>query len=165
MILDRSVVQLGNIPCRWSEPQDEGRELLHHIYFLVSDRTSSEMYQWYQIMICLLKFDFFFFGGVTMQVCLVPETRMCWVSHSIAAPNSCAAPKFCRIWSYYRCYTYRLDSSHSMRLSCAKGDQGVRNILAGLLWFSKCISFRVMGVSLVMMLAALSYCKINSVVF
>ena len=26
------------------------------------------MYQWYQIMICLLKFDFFFFGGVTMQV-------------------------------------------------------------------------------------------------
>lgn len=26
------------------------------------------MYQWYQIMICLLKFDFFFFSGVTMQV-------------------------------------------------------------------------------------------------
>jgi hypothetical protein len=28
------------------------------------------MYQWYQIMICLLKFDFFFFTGVTMQVSL-----------------------------------------------------------------------------------------------
>lgn len=27
------------------------------------------MYQWYQIMICLLKFDFFFFTGVTIQVC------------------------------------------------------------------------------------------------
>jgi hypothetical protein len=26
------------------------------------------MYQWYQIMLCLLKFDFFFFVGVTMQV-------------------------------------------------------------------------------------------------
>jgi len=26
------------------------------------------MYQFYQIMICLLKFDFFFFTGVTMQV-------------------------------------------------------------------------------------------------
>ena len=25
------------------------------------------MYQYYQIMICLLKFDFFFFTGVTMQ--------------------------------------------------------------------------------------------------
>lgn len=27
------------------------------------------MYQWYQIMICLLKFDFFCFSGVTMQAC------------------------------------------------------------------------------------------------
>jgi len=29
------------------------------------------MYQWYQIMICLLKFDFFFFTGVTMQLLIV----------------------------------------------------------------------------------------------
>jgi len=29
------------------------------------------MYQWYQIMICLLKFDFFFFVGVTMQLLIV----------------------------------------------------------------------------------------------
>lgn len=29
------------------------------------------MYQWYQIMLCLLKFDFFFFVGVTMQVCFL----------------------------------------------------------------------------------------------
>ncbi|KAF9005636.1 hypothetical protein BDQ17DRAFT_1353505 [Cyathus striatus] len=29
------------------------------------------MYQWYQIMICLLKFDFFFFLGVTMQLLIV----------------------------------------------------------------------------------------------
>jgi len=35
------------------------------------------MYQWYQIMICLLKFDFFFFSGVTMQVCLMAKTWMC----------------------------------------------------------------------------------------
>ena len=26
------------------------------------------MYRWYQVFICLLKFDFFFFVGVTMQV-------------------------------------------------------------------------------------------------
>ena len=26
------------------------------------------MYRWYQVIICLLKFDFFFFVGVTMQV-------------------------------------------------------------------------------------------------
>lgn len=29
------------------------------------------MYRWYQIMICLLKFDFFFFIGVTMQLLIV----------------------------------------------------------------------------------------------
>ncbi|RDB21566.1 hypothetical protein Hypma_011588 [Hypsizygus marmoreus] len=29
------------------------------------------MYQWYQIMICLLKFDFFCFAGVTMQLLIV----------------------------------------------------------------------------------------------
>ncbi|KAJ6596874.1 hypothetical protein DFH09DRAFT_1132979 [Mycena vulgaris] len=29
------------------------------------------MYQWYQIMLCLLKFDFFFFVGVTMQLLII----------------------------------------------------------------------------------------------
>ncbi|KAF8188404.1 hypothetical protein BJ912DRAFT_851171 [Pholiota molesta] len=29
------------------------------------------MYQWYQIVICLLKFDFFFFTGVTIQLLIV----------------------------------------------------------------------------------------------
>jgi len=33
------------------------------------------MYQWYQIMICLLKFDFFFFTGVTMQLLIVVLIR------------------------------------------------------------------------------------------
>ncbi|KAG6911516.1 hypothetical protein DXG01_014590 [Tephrocybe rancida] len=32
-----------------------------------ADRKMKTMYQWYQIMICLLKFDFFCFTGVTMQ--------------------------------------------------------------------------------------------------
>lgn len=32
------------------------------------------MYQWYQIMVCLLKFDFFCFAGVTMQVGPVENT-------------------------------------------------------------------------------------------
>ncbi|KAJ7452443.1 hypothetical protein B0H11DRAFT_2073440 [Mycena galericulata] len=30
-----------------------------------------KMYQWYQIMLCLLKFDFFFFIGVTMQLLII----------------------------------------------------------------------------------------------
>lgn len=33
------------------------------------------MYQWYQIMICFLKFDFFFFTGVTMQLLIVVLSR------------------------------------------------------------------------------------------
>jgi hypothetical protein len=33
------------------------------------------MYQWYQIMICLLKFDFFCFGGVTMQLLILVLSR------------------------------------------------------------------------------------------
>ncbi|KAF8921323.1 hypothetical protein CPB85DRAFT_1270284, partial [Mucidula mucida] len=33
------------------------------------------MYQWYQIMICLLKFDFFFFTGVTMQLLIIVLSR------------------------------------------------------------------------------------------
>ena len=33
-------------------------------------RISAAMYQFYQVMICLLKFDFFAFIGVTMQVSL-----------------------------------------------------------------------------------------------
>ncbi|KAF9477383.1 hypothetical protein BDN70DRAFT_995014 [Pholiota conissans] len=33
------------------------------------------MYQWYQIVICLLKFDFFFFTGVTIQLLIVVLQR------------------------------------------------------------------------------------------
>ncbi|KAF8212254.1 hypothetical protein K438DRAFT_2010509 [Mycena galopus ATCC 62051] len=34
-----------------------------------------KMYQWYQIMLCLLKFDFFFFVGVTMQLLIIVLAR------------------------------------------------------------------------------------------
>ncbi|KAF7294949.1 SET domain-containing protein [Mycena indigotica] len=34
-----------------------------------------KMYQWYQIMLCLLKFDFFFFVAVTMQLLIVVLAR------------------------------------------------------------------------------------------
>lgn len=33
------------------------------------------MYQWYQIMICLLKFDFFFFSGITIQLLIIVLQR------------------------------------------------------------------------------------------
>ena len=36
----------------------------------LTDLAFLAMYQFYQVMICLLKFDFFAFIGVTIQVCL-----------------------------------------------------------------------------------------------
>ncbi|KAF9792434.1 hypothetical protein BJ322DRAFT_1207045 [Thelephora terrestris] len=33
--------------------------------------TMKKMYRWYQVVICLLKFDFFFFIGVTMQLLIL----------------------------------------------------------------------------------------------
>lgn len=44
------------------------------------------MYQWYQIMVCLLKFDFFCFAGVTMQLLiLVLQTNSAEFGLTIAA--------------------------------------------------------------------------------
>jgi hypothetical protein len=37
--------------------------------------ASPAMYQYYQVMVCLLKFDFFCFVGVTMQMLIVVLSR------------------------------------------------------------------------------------------
>lgn len=61
--------QLGDIPYRWRQPR--GKE---YVYMPLAPAVSPHqapspaMYQYYQVMICLLKFDFFAFIGVTMQV-------------------------------------------------------------------------------------------------
>ncbi|QRV72556.1 hypothetical protein RhiJN_00570 [Ceratobasidium sp. AG-Ba] len=52
------------------------RELYHEFGWAVfhaigADPRMKEMYQWYQIMICLLKFDFFCFVALTMQLLIV----------------------------------------------------------------------------------------------
>lgn len=62
------------------------------------------MYRWYQVIICLLKFDFFFFAGVTMQVIEArapPLTSILKVSSNLAFDPRCL-PKFCRV-RYYDC--------------------------------------------------------------
>ncbi|PPQ81159.1 hypothetical protein CVT24_007943, partial [Panaeolus cyanescens] len=82
------------------------------------------MYQWYQIMICLLKFDFFFFAGVTMQLLIVVLQR-----NSAEFGVTIAAIPVVLI----------------LLIFCGIAVQ--REIKS------------VMTISLVMMLAALSYCK------
>ncbi|CAE6466775.1 unnamed protein product [Rhizoctonia solani] len=52
------------------------RELYHEFGWAVfhaigADPRMKEMYRWYQIMICLLKFDFFCFVALTMQLLIV----------------------------------------------------------------------------------------------
>lgn len=48
------------------------------------------MYRYYQIMICLLKFDFFCFTGVTMQV-RVPVDRNSAREADLANLHSCSS--------------------------------------------------------------------------
>ena len=86
-----------------------------------------------------------------------------YVTHSISAPNSRTAEKFCGVWSHCCCYTHCLNSSHPMWLGCSTGGQNVRNAPACPFTFLQLL-FRVMTISLVMMLAALSYCMIDSCV-
>lgn len=56
------------------------RELYHEFGWAVfhvigADPRMKEMYRWYQIMICLLKFDFFCFIALTMQLLIVVLNR------------------------------------------------------------------------------------------
>lgn len=46
--------------------------LIHH--------DATEMYEYYQIMICLLKLDFFVFVGVTMQVSSISSNELAFMS-------------------------------------------------------------------------------------
>src|SRR5882762_4694765 len=52
------------------------------------------MYQFYQVMICLLKFDFFSFTGVTMQVSSFLYLFTFLVHWSLSAAHRGAGPQF-----------------------------------------------------------------------
>ncbi|TFL07387.1 hypothetical protein BDV98DRAFT_557781, partial [Pterulicium gracile] len=53
-----------------------------------ADRSMKNMFQWYQIMVCLLKFDFFCFAGVTMQllILVLPDSSAEYALTIIAIP-------------------------------------------------------------------------------
>ena len=59
---------MGHIPCCWGKSHIEVLVIFRQPVPL-ADHMRVAMYQFYQIFLCLLKFDFFCFVGVTMQVC------------------------------------------------------------------------------------------------
>jgi hypothetical protein len=83
------------------------------------------MYQWYQIMICLLKFDFFFFSGVTIQV---SPPKLCLYLNLLIQIDTlasyCGSSKgFCGIRCNYCCHTHSPVSSHLVWCGSSAGDQ------------------------------------------
>lgn len=67
MFIALMYMQMGDLPCRGGESEDE-ECVIWYFFEMCSYNCLSAMYQYYQVMICLLKFDFFAFTGVTMQV-------------------------------------------------------------------------------------------------
>jgi hypothetical protein len=46
------------------------------------------MYRYYEVMVCLLKFDFFCFSGVTMQVCQASSMKAGFVAYTCHFPSA-----------------------------------------------------------------------------
>lgn len=96
-----------------------------HSYVHANDMGFSAMYRWYQILICLLKFDFFFFTGVTMQVRGSSNTsRFMWFTRDIASYPR-VTNKLCRVWYHHCRHSRRLDPAHILRIGCTARNQGV----------------------------------------
>lgn len=123
------------------------------------------MYQWYQIMICLLKFDFFAFTGVTMQV--APYHPSAWFI-SLDAFD---------IWQLLIVVLSQNSAEFGVTIAAIPIVLFLL-ILCGVAvqreikWQVVCTSAylavllysRLMSISLVMMLAALSYCELRAFV-
>lgn len=74
------------------------------------------MYRFYQVIICLLKFDFFCFTGVTMQVGLAITRKPVRPQQTILAIDHRVVRELGRVWSNNRCHTYRSIVARRCRL-------------------------------------------------
>ena len=83
------------------------------------------MYRWYQILVCLLKFDFFFFTGVTMQVGWTLQRSLFQMAYSGLASHPRVTNKLCGVWHHHCCHSCRLDSPYMLWTGCAARNQGV----------------------------------------
>ena len=119
------------------------------------------MYRYYQIMLCFLKFDFFFVTGVTMQVWVFSPVSISSNLNALTATHSCDSNRLGWIRHYHCRYSNRSRSSSIMWSSRPARDQVVCDLISPS--FSTVMLFSVMTISLVLMLSALTYCewKIN----
>lgn len=72
---------------------------LRALLTLIALTLGIAMYQYYQIMICLLKFDFFCFVGVTMQVNELICVGELLLTMKCTAFDSRPSNRFRRVWS------------------------------------------------------------------
>jgi hypothetical protein len=76
----------------------------------------SAMYQFYQVMICLLKFDFFAFTGVTMQACLfLCSSTILLTLVTLSAAHRCTKPQLRRVRGDDCCYPCRFSAPGCLR--------------------------------------------------
>lgn len=89
---------------------------------LEANQKRIAMYQFYQIMICLLKFDFFCFIGVTSQVCS-SHPGLLMVKLKLIAPSAAfdrrIASKLGRVWIDNSCHPCCTFLAHRLRHSSA----------------------------------------------
>lgn len=128
---------------------------------------NADMYQWYQIMICLLKFDFFFFGSVTMQVRAVVIKPVIPLAYFLSADHLSPCVELCRIRTDHRGYSNRSASVGRCRNCGATGNKMVKSfqIQAHRKIYICVESSRLMSISLVIMLAAETYCAYYRKIF
>jgi hypothetical protein len=64
------------------------------------------MYRFYQVIICLLKFDFFCFTGVTMQVSVALTENLGRPDEPFLALDHCVVRQLSRVWCDDCCHPY-----------------------------------------------------------
>lgn len=97
-----------------------------YVRIAISDTVFTAMYWYYQVMVCLLKFDFFAFTGVTMQVCvlLAFDHHVLNQLYCLAA-NCRAARKIYRVSADNCRYPCCFDSTSILRYSAEARNQMV----------------------------------------
>lgn len=118
------------------------------------------MYQFYQVFLCLLKFDFFCFVGVTMQVCtsLLVILYQRGTEGTLTAPHRRSCRQFCRVWNYHCCYSCGPFFDSWLCICCSARNQMVWSFTLYCL-SHRLICFRMMSTALALMIPCMTYCK------